>query len=86
MRSPPAGPFGGSDVGISPGAIFVAVTAPSAILIVVTALLSSFDPVTAPSASLSVVMAPSRTSIVVFGPVGFTMSIVFCGLVRLVMP
>ena len=38
LRSPPAAPFGGNDVGITPAASFADVTEPSKILVVVIAL------------------------------------------------
>ena len=82
VRSPPAGPRGGSDVGITPAAIFSIVTAPSEILTVVIRLSTSLAVVITLSAILAVVIAPSRTSTVVFGPFGLTIWMVFSGLLR----
>ena len=55
--APPAGPEGGSVVGITPGAMSLAVIDPSRILAEFTELSASFAVVTAPFAILAVVMA-----------------------------
>ena len=71
---------------MTPGPIFDAVTAPSAIFDVTMRLSTSLAVVITLSAIFTAVIAPSRTSTVVFGPLGLTISIVFCGLLRLLMP
>ena len=48
VKSPPAVPFGGKDVGITPAASFALVTEASTIFAVVTELLASFAVVTTP--------------------------------------
>ena len=57
VKSPPAVPFGGKEVGITPAASFALVTEASTIFAVVTELFASFILVTEASASFAVVTA-----------------------------
>src|ERR1043165_1895615 len=61
LRSPPAAPFGGNDVGITPAANFAAVTEASAIFSVVTLLSASLVAVIALAATVGFGYVPDRS-------------------------
>ena len=74
MRSPPAAPLGGNDVGMTPTAILADVTEPSAIFAPVTAPSAIFTDVTLPLASFDAVMPPSATRMRASGPSAFVIA------------